>query len=171
MRCSKKSLVVAAALLACAAGCTATSVYRYPQSIQQRYLITTGDTDRPYQSLGYVQITQKGADILGFIPIVSADLESMFGDALIREIERAGADGIINVHFYERQWTPAQRIGFLLSIVVWVPTYVELTGELIKFAPGAPGPGPGMPPAAAPPPGMPPAGTPPPPPPPPPAGP
>jgi hypothetical protein len=136
-----RSLIVAAALLACAAGCTATSVYRYPQSIQQRYLITTGDTDRPYQSLGYVQITQKGADILGFIPIVSADLESIFGDALIREIERAGADGIVNVHFFERQWTPAQRIGFLLSIV---PTYVELTGELIKFAPegspdGAPG--------------------------------
>lgn len=161
MRCSTRSLVVAAAaLLACAAGCTATSVYRYPQSVQQRYLITTGDTDRPYQSLGYVQITQKGADILGFIPIVSADLESMFGDALLREIERSGADGVINVHFYERQWTPAQRIGFLLSIVVWVPTYVELTGELIKFVPGgAPGPGPGMPPA-----GMPPAGTPPPPP-------
>jgi hypothetical protein len=160
MRCSMRSLVVAAALLACAAGCTATSVYRYPDSIQQRYLITTGDTDRPYESLGYVQITQKGADILGFIPIVSADLESIFGDALIREIERAGADGIINVHFYERQWTPAQRIGFLLSIVVWVPTYVELTGELIRFVPGgATGPGPGMPPA-----GMSPAGTPPPPP-------
>lgn len=147
-----RSLIIAAALLACAAGCTATSVYTYPPSVQQRYLITTGDTDRPYQSLGYVQITQKGADILGFIPIVSADLESMFGDALIREVERAGADGIINVHFYERQWTPAQRIGFLLSIVVWVPTYVELTGELIKFVPdGAPGGSPGS--MAAPPPG------------------
>jgi hypothetical protein len=147
-----RSLIIAAALLACSAGCTATSVYTYPQSIQQRYLITTGDTHRPYQSLGYVQITQKGADILGFIPIVSADLESIFGDALIRELERSGADGIVNVHFYERQWTPAQRIGFLLSIVVWVPTYVELTGELIKFLPeGAPGAAPGSMPSALPP--------------------
>lgn len=139
-----RSLIVVAALLASTAGCTAVSVYRYPDSVQQRYLITTGDTDRPYESLGYVQITQKGADILGFVPIVSANLESVFGDALIREIERAGADGIINVHFHERQWTPAQRLGFLLSIVVWVPTYVELTGELIRFLPeGAPGGAPG----------------------------
>lgn len=148
-----RSLIVAAALLACSTtACTAVSVYRYPQSVQQRYLITTGDTDRPYRSLGYVQITQKGGDILGFIPIVTADLESIFGDALIREIERSGADGIINVHFYERQWTPAQRLGFLLSIVIYVPTHVELTGELIKFVPeGAPGAAPG---AAPPGPGM-----------------
>jgi hypothetical protein len=147
-----RSLIIAAALIASTTGCTAVSVYTHPQSVQERYLITTGDTDRPYQSLGYVQITQKGADILGFLPIVSANLRSVFGDALIREIERSGADGIVNVHFYERQWTPAQRIGFLLSVVVWVPTYVELTGELIKFLPegapgGAPGdmpPGPGM---------------------------
>jgi hypothetical protein len=144
-------LIVAAALAACLAGCTATSVYVYPQRVQERYLITTGDSDRPYRSMGYIQITKKGADILGFIPIVSADLEAMFGDELLHELERTGADGIINVRFYERQWTPLQRIGFLLTVVVWVPTYVELTGELIQFAPegsdGAPGAAPSAPPA------------------------
>jgi hypothetical protein len=160
-------LIVAAVLVACLAGCTATSVYVYPQRVQERYLITTGDSDRPYRSLGYIQITKKGADILGFIPIVSADLEAMFGDELLHELERSGADGIINVRFYERQWTPLQRIGFLLTVVVWVPTYVELTGELIQFAPegsdGAPGAAPSsapmppapsapMPPSAPPPP-------------------
>lgn len=136
-------LIVAAALAACLSGCTATSVYVYPQRVQERYLITTGDSDRPYRSMGYIQITKKGADILGFIPIVSADLEAMFGDELLHELERTGADGIINVRFYERQWTPLQRIGFLLTVVVWVPTYVELTGELIQFAPEAEGGAPG----------------------------
>ena len=146
-------LIVAACLAACLAGCTATSVYVYPQRVQERYLITTGDSDRPYRSLGYIQITKKGADILGFIPIVSADLEAMFGDELLRELERTGADGIINVRFYERQWTPLQRIGFLLTVVVWVPTYVELTGELIQFAPeGESGAAPGAVPPSAPPP-------------------
>lgn len=149
-----RSLIVAAALVACTSGCTATSVYTYPAQVGQRYLITTGDTDRPYRSLGYIQITRKGADILGFIPLVSADLEAMFGNELIRELEQAGADGIINVRFFERQWTPLQRIGFLLSIVVWVPTYVELTGELIQFVPEASnGAAPGEVPASAPPPG------------------
>lgn len=142
-------LIVAAALAACLAGCTATSVYVYPQRVQERYLVTTGDSDRPYRSMGYIQITKKGADILGFIPIVSADLEAMFGDELLHELERTGADGIINVRFYERQWTPLQRIGFLLTVIVWVPTYVELTGELIQFAPeGSDGAAPGAAPSA-----------------------
>lgn len=151
-----RSLIVAAALVAFTAGCTATSVYTYPAQVGERYLITTGDSDRPYRSMGYIQITKKGADILGFIPLVAADLEAMFGEELIRELEQAGADGIINVRFFERQWTPLQRIGFLLSVVVWVPTYVELTGELIQFVPeaahgGAPGQMPGEMPAGEPP--------------------
>lgn len=129
--------LVVTLLLVAATGCSASSVYVYPTQVTERFVITTGDVDRPYRSLGYIQLTRKGADILGFIPIVSADLETMFGRELIRELERTGADGIINVRFYERQWTVAQRLLFLITIISPVPTHVELTGELIQFVPEA----------------------------------
>ena len=127
------------------AGCAARSSYVYPKQIQDRYVITTGDVDRPYESLGYVQLTKKGFDLFAVISVVPADLEAIFGDELVDVLAKSGADGIINVRFRERQWTPAERAAFLLTIVgiFWLPTQVELTGELIRFqnAPpqGAPG--------------------------------
>ena len=123
------------------AACTARSSYVYPPEVSQRYLITQGGTDRPYQSVGYVQITRKGGDIFGYLPIVDADLEVMFGELLIEELQRHGADGIINVHFNERQWTTAERLPFLLIPLLWfwpVPTLVELNGEMIRWVPGPP---------------------------------
>lgn len=128
------TLVIAGAMLATA--CTARSAYVQPESVQDRYLITMGDTDQPYESLGYLQLTRKGADLFGFISIVDADLERLFGSELIGEMARRGADGIINVRFKERQWTTGERILFALPpmFLVPLPTRVELTGELIRFA-------------------------------------
>ena len=128
-----------------ATGCTARSHYVYPTPVKDRFLITTGDIDRPYVSLGYLQLTRKGADFFGFISVVDANLEALFGRELISELERAGAHGIINVRFHERQWTTAQRIPFVLLFFIPLPTQVELSGEMIRFqAPqGAPTPAPG----------------------------
>jgi hypothetical protein len=111
------------------------SAYVHPRPVQDRYLITMGDTDRPYESLGYLQLTRKGADLFGFLPIVDADLRGLFGKELVRELERSGADGIINVQFHERQWTTAERVLFALPplFLIPLPTRVELTGELIRF--------------------------------------
>ena len=125
-------------------GCTARSSYVMSPQLQSRYLITMGDTERPHESLGYLQLTRKGADLFGFIPIVDADLEKMFGDELIAELARRGADGIVNVQFHERQWTTAERIIFALPpmFLIPLPTRVEIRGELIRFtAPGGPGAG------------------------------
>jgi hypothetical protein len=115
--------------------CTARSAYVQPPQIQQRYLITMGDTDRPYRSLGYLQMTRKGLDLFGFLSIVDADLGKLFGDELVRELEKRGADGIINVSFKERQWTTGERVLFALPplFLFPLPTRVELTGELIQF--------------------------------------
>lgn len=132
------TIAIAAGLLASA--CTAKSAYVQPKQVSDRYLITMGDTDAPYESLGYLQLTRKGADLFGFIPIVDADLHRLFGKELLEEMAKRGADGIINVRFKERQWTTGERILFALPpmFLVPLPTRVELTGELIRFAPDGP---------------------------------
>jgi len=138
----KPSSITALLALTLALGaCTARSSYVQSPQVRSRYLITMGDTDREYESLGYLQLTRKGADVLGFVSLVDADLKKMFGDELIRELGSRGADGIINVRFYERQWTTAERIAFLIPplILFPLPTKVEIRGELIRFADRAPG--------------------------------
>lgn len=136
-----KTTLLLAAALATATACTARSAYVQPPSVQNRYLITMGDTSRPYESLGYLQMTRKGADLFGFISIVDADLKKLFGEELIAELAKRGADGIINVRFQERQWTTAERVLFALPpmFLFPLPTRVELTGELIRWAPPAVG--------------------------------
>ncbi len=115
--------------------CTARSAYVQPPQVQNRYLITMGDTARPYESLGYLQMTRKGADLFGFFSIVDADINKLFGHELVHELEARHADGIINLRFRERQWTTAERILFALPpmFLFPLPTRVELSGELIRF--------------------------------------
>jgi len=146
--------ILIAALAITATACTARSAYVQPPKVQNRYLITMGDTSRPYESLGYLQLTRKGADLFGFISIVDADVQKLFGDVLIRELEKRHADGIINLRFHERQWTTAERVLFALPplFLFPMPTRVELSGELIRWADMGPPPAPPAPPAAPPPP-------------------
>jgi hypothetical protein len=134
------------AVLATTACGSARSAYVQPPAVQNRYLITMGDTARPYESLGYLQLTRKGADLFGFFSIVDADIKKLFGDELVRELGKRGADGIINVRFHERQWTTAERVLFALPpfFLFPLPTKVELSGELIRWTdmgppPAAPG--------------------------------
>jgi hypothetical protein len=136
----KTTLALTLATLLLAGACTARSAYVQPGTIQDRYLITMGDTEQTYESLGYLQLTRKGADLFGFIPIVDADLQKLFGTELINEMAKRGADGIINLRFKERQWTTGERILFALPpmFLIPLPTRVELTGELIRFVPDGP---------------------------------
>lgn len=148
-----KSLLVLF-VVASTAACTARSAYVQPPKVQNRYLITMGDTGRPYESLGYLQMTRKGADLFGFISIVDADINKLFGDVLIHELEKRHADGIINLRFHERQWTTAERVLFALPpmFLFPLPTRVELTGELIRWTEMGPPPQqPGQPVQPAPP--------------------
>ena len=142
--------LIAAFATATVTACTARSAYVQPQQVQNRYLITMGDTSRPYESLGYLQLTRKGADLFGFISIVDADIKKLFGDELLRELQNRHADGIINLRFHERQWTTAERVLFALPpmFLFPLPTRVELSGELIRWTDM--GPPPAGPPAAQP---------------------
>ena len=130
------------AVLATTACGSARSAYVQPAAVQNRYLITMGDTGRAYESLGYLQMTRKGADLFGFISIVDADIKKLFGDELIKELEKRHADGIINLRFHERQWTTAERVLFALPpmFLFPLPTRVELSGELIRWTDTGPQP-------------------------------
>jgi hypothetical protein len=137
-------LIVIVLLTSTVACGSARSAYVQPPAVQNRYLITMGDTARPYESLGYLQLTRKGADLFGFISIVDADIQKLFGDVLIEELQRRGADGIINLRFHERQWTTAERVLIALPpfILIPLPTRVELSGELIRWVDVGPPPAP-----------------------------
>ena len=116
--------------------CSVSNAYVYPTTIQKRYLITTGDISVPHESLGYVQISRSGVRWCGFVTIVDADLQTMFGELLVPEIEKAHADGIINVHFDETQYTLGTKILMVippLCPLIPLPTHVQLVGELISL--------------------------------------
>ena len=64
---------------------------------------------------------------------MDADLQKMFGELLISEIEKAGADGIVNLDFKETQHPTATKIFFAIFFFIPLPTSVEITGEFVEF--------------------------------------
>ncbi len=128
-----RRMIAALLTLVLFGGCTVGNIYMYTPEIRENYLITMGESPKPYESRGFLQITAKGANLAGFFPVVEADLEKMFGDLLIREIEKAGADGIVNLDFKELQHPTAVKAIFVVLFFIPLPTSVEITGELVKF--------------------------------------
>ena len=110
----RSRLIAGAAVLGLLVGCTAGNIYVYPPETTERFLITMGESPRPYVSKGFVQITARGANLAGFFPVVEADLQKMFGELLIPEIEKAGADGIVNLDFKETQHPTATKVVFAI---------------------------------------------------------
>ena len=129
----RNRLIAAAAAFAVLSGCTAGNIYMYPPELTEHYLITMGESPRPYVSKGFVQITARGANLVGFFPVVDADLQKMFGELLIPEIEKAGADGIVNLNFKELQHPTGTKVFFAILFFIPLPTSVEITGELVEF--------------------------------------
>ena len=130
MRCR---MIAAAAVLTFFAGCTAGNLYLYPPDVARSYLITMGESPRPYTSKGFVQITAKGANLAGFFPVADADLQKMFGELLIPEMEKVGADGIIHLNFKETQHPTAVKLLFAVLFFIPLPTSVEITGEFVEL--------------------------------------
>ena len=120
-------------LIVLLSACSVQNVYTYPEDVQERYFITTGDTDRPYDSLGYIQVSKTGITLFGFWDINDADLKGMFEEALLEEIDKAGADGVINMHFNEIQYTDTTRTHFAAMVLIPLPRVVTVTAELVKF--------------------------------------
>ena len=114
-------------------GCSVTNSYIIPDEIREKYVITSGDVDQPYESLGFIQITRSGMTIFGFKDLKAANLKGMFEESLVEEIDKSDADGIINLHFHEIQYNKWTRSVFAVLFIFPLPNRVEVTGELIKF--------------------------------------
>lgn len=115
-------------------------------------LITTGDVNRPYQSLGLVQATRKGVLLFGFIDVVGTDLQYGFDQVLTPLVRQMGGDAAINVRFHQTQYLPITKVFFAFPLFFFpLPTQVTFTAEVVRFTDGgaawAPGPPPAQPPS------------------------
>jgi hypothetical protein len=115
-----------------AAGCTAIDHARLPPGGGDVF-ITSGDIGVPYQSLGLLQVTRRGARIFGFIDPVGGDLESGLYESLLPEARAVGADAVINVRFQQTQYLFQTKLLFALLFFVPLPSEVTVTGELVRY--------------------------------------
>ena len=114
-------------------GCTAVTTVNVGGGLgpDQKIIVTTGDLDRSYRSVGFTQLSRTGVWLLGFIEIMPAQLDDALTETLADEAYHRGADAIINVQFYEMQYPPLLKLLSVLAIVS--PQYVVVTGELVEF--------------------------------------
>lgn len=135
MRASMRALLL---LVACAAsGCTTVSMAKLAETKPgaRPIVVTTGGVDRPYQSLGLVQIYRAGT-AFGWISVpTDVELEPVINDYLVPEAERRGADAVIHLRFRETNYSPAFRTFMCFPLWIWVPLHISVTvsGELVKF--------------------------------------
>jgi hypothetical protein len=133
-------------ILMALAGCTSVDVARVPSIRDTREVfVTTGDVKGPYQSLGVVQATRRGALLFGFADPAGTDLEGGLYETLIPEVRRMGGDGIMNLRFQQTQYTIPTRILFALLFFIPLPSEVTLSGEVVKLGQGAAPPSAGTP--------------------------
>ena len=115
------------------AGCTAITTVNVNGRIgpSKDIIVTTGDLDREYRSLGFTQISRHGIWLLGYIEIMPAQLDDAIIETLADEAHHRGADAVINVQFYEMQYPPLIKLLSVLSIIS--PQYTFVSGELVEF--------------------------------------
>lgn len=113
--------------------CTAVNFSAVPtQQTQGQVFITAQSLNEPYESVGIVQVTRRGALVFGFADPAGTDLASAVSDAE-GQVRRARADGLINVRVQQTNYTTAHRILGLVFFFAPLPAEVTLTGELVRL--------------------------------------
>jgi len=121
--------------------CTNVNTARLPVARDARdVFVTSGDLHQPYESVGPVQATRKGALAFGFFDPAGTSLDEGLAD-LVLEARAMGAEGIINVHYEQTQYLPFTRVLFAILFFIPLPSEVTLTGEAVKLKRGAIPPG------------------------------
>ena len=115
------------------AGCTAITTVNVDGKLgpSKDIIVTTGDIDREYRSLGFTQISRTGLWLLGYIEIMPAQLDDALSETLADEAHHRGADAVINVQFYEMQYPPLIKLLSIFAIIS--PQYTVVTCELVEF--------------------------------------
>lgn len=125
--------LTAAGLLA-ATGCTTVNVAQIPSDRSGREIfVTCGDIPEPYETIGVVQATRSGVRLFGFADPMGTDIETGLRDVLIPQIREMGGDGAINVRFHQTQYVPATQVLFAVLFFVPLPSWVTVSGEVVKL--------------------------------------
>jgi hypothetical protein len=127
-------------LLMTLSGCTAVNYTALPaQRAMGQIFMTAEGLSGPYESVGIVQVTRRGALAFGFADPAGTDLAAAVAE-VEDQVRRAGADGLINTRIEQTSHTTAERIFGLIFFFAPIPSEVTVTGELVRVRPAQPVP-------------------------------
>jgi len=130
---SVKALVMLAVLSL--AGCTSVQYVQFPKHTAPGTVFFTAEAVKPpYESVGVIQLTRKGARVFGFADPVGTDLQSAM-EELTPQILGSGADGVANVRMHATPITTGDEILGALFFFIPIGTQVTITGELVRMGP------------------------------------
>ena len=108
--------------------------------------LSTGTVDRPFRTLGFVQVRGYGVELAGVADYGDAGLDTTIRGHLATAAARMGGDGVIHIEFLdENPSTPVERAGSAAQSVQNLSAgqgssgvqsksrYVTVTGEVIQF--------------------------------------
>ncbi len=111
-----------------------------------RMYLSTGTVDRPFRTLGFVQVRGYGVEVGGVADVGDAALDTTIRGHLATAAGRMGGDGVIHIEFLdENPSTPTERAGAAAQSIQNVGAgqgaggvqtrsrYVTVTGEVIQF--------------------------------------
>ncbi|HLL52847.1 MAG TPA: hypothetical protein VK447_04820 [Myxococcaceae bacterium] len=105
--------------------------------------LSTGGSPKPYQTVGFIQVTGEGRTIAGMVDVGDIGLDGVVKGTLAQEAFKMGGEGVINIEFedenpptgYERAQEAAQAVqnAFAGEPQEARRRTVVVTGEVIRF--------------------------------------
>ncbi len=116
-------------------GCTSVQYVEFPKRTAPGTIFFTAEAVKPpYESVGVIQLTRKGARVFGFADPVGTDLETAMKE-LTPQIQTSGADGVANVRMHSTPITLGDEILGAIFFFAPIGTQVTITGELVRLGP------------------------------------
>lgn len=125
--------LLALSLLVALTGCTAVSKATLPERGARDVFVTTEDLHEPYESLGLIQVTRRGAIGFGFWDPAGTDLQTAIHEMLIPQARAMGGDAVINLRFGQTDYILPTRILFAILFFAPLPSEVNVQGEVVKL--------------------------------------
>ncbi len=115
--------------------CTSVQYVEFPKRTAPGTIFFTAEAVKPpYESVGVIQLTRKGARVFGFADPVGTDLEAAMKE-LTPQIQTSGADGVANVRMHATPITTGEEILGAIFFFIPIGTQVTITGELVRLGP------------------------------------
>ncbi len=147
-RCAMRALAACVAIVwlaGCGALVRGPALSGKPADTSDRSVyLSTGGPNRPFRTLGFVQIRGYGVNVAGIADVGQTALEGTIRGYLVEEARKLGGDGVVNIEFldenpqtdFERVNAAAQTASSVAGGKPQVQTterYVTVTGEVIQF--------------------------------------